>query len=501
MGYFDKNIWDYVSYDAKDEFESISELPYMQKVSELTSKYAPNLGEETFYGLYDPIAELEKDVDVPDSLKVEHQLINKAMQTSGWQDLRDSVSGDPLASMMGLSTFCNEIIANLPEDVKDDLEKNQQAQQQQQQAQQKADQTNNDPNATPQQKAAAQQALQQAQQNAQQALQQAMQGLGKSQAQMEAAAYHAVEKANKDMKETSEQMQALGCGTGKKPMTKKDIETIEKMKEMFKKNRRLKHLVDLVGSMKRVVSNEKKQSPFGRENIVSYKRREIDLDTIVPTELLGLCSPKGSPMRKMFLMKAADNALMHYEYEGEAAAGKGPMILLKDTSGSMDGDRFELATALEIAIVQQMVKEHRRCITIPFSGRGDYELFEVKENPNFMDILDHASVNYGGGTEPYEPLEKAMEVILQNQDFKKAGILIITDGEFFEPPETFMEKLEKAKQNPGIYISGICLGTSDYYGRNGGYLRQFANTVVSVGDIYSSYENDEDIGQALKNLI
>lgn len=501
MGYFDKDIWDYVSYDAKDEFEAISDLPYMQKVSELTSKYAPNLGEETFYGLYDPIAELEQEGEVPDSLKVEHHLLNKAMQTQGWQDLRDSVNGDPLASMMGLSTFCNEIIANLPEDVKEDLEKNQQAQQQQQQAQQKADQINNDLNATPQQKSAAQQALQKAQQQAQQALQQAMQGLGKSQAQMEAAAYHALEKANKEMNETAEQMQALGCGTGKKPMSRKDIESIEKMKDLFKNNKRLKHLVDLVGSMKRVVSNEKKQSPFGRESIVSYKRQEINPEIILPTELLGLCSPKGSAMRKLFLMKAADNSLLHYEYEGESSAGKGPMILLKDTSGSMDGDRFELATALEIAIVQQMVKEHRRCITIPFSGRGDYELFEIKENPNFMDILDHASVNYGGGTEPYEPLEKAIDVILDNQDFKKAGILIITDGEFYEPPKSFMEKLEKSRQNPGVYISGICLGSEDFYGRNGGFLRLFANTVVSVGDIYSSYDNDEDIGKALKNLL
>lgn len=499
MGYFDGNIWDYVSYDAKDEYEALTGLPYMEKVNEMTSKYAPALGEETFYGLYDPLADLGSDV--PDSLKVEHSLLEKAIKTEGWEKLRDSVSGDPLASMMGLSTFCSEIIANLPEDVKEDLEKNQQAQQKQQQAQQKADQTNNDPNATPQQKAAAQKALQKAQQNAQQALQQAMNGLGKSQAQMEAAAYHAVDKANKEMKENTENMQALGCGTGQKPMTKDDIKTIEKMKDMFKRNRRLKKLIDYIGSMKRVISNEKKQSPYGRENIVSYKRREIDIDTIVPMELLGLCSPKGDPLRKLFLMKAADNALMHYEYEGEASAGKGPMILLKDTSGSMSGDRFELATALEIAIVQQMVKEHRRCITVPFSGRDNFEFFEVKENPNFMDVLDHASVNYGGGTEPYKPLEKAMDTILENQDFKKAGILIITDGEFFEPPKTFMEKLEKAKKNPGVYISAICLGSSDYFGRTGGELKRFANTVVNISDIYSSYENDEDIGKALKNLI
>lgn len=498
MGYFDKDVWDYVSYDAKDKFEELSDYTYMEKVNQLTSKYAPQLGEETFYGLYDPIVEL--DTDVPDALKPERALLEKAVQTDGWAQLRENVSGDALAAMMGLSTFCREIIANLPEDVKDNLEKNQQAQQQQEQAQQNAERAANDPNATAQQKASAQQALLQARQQAQQALQQAMNSLGKSGAQLEAAAYHAIRETDRDMKETSEQMQALGCGNGRKPLTKKDIETAEKMKDMFKKNKRLRHLVDLVGSMKRVVSNEKKLSPFGRENIVSYKRAEIDIDTIVPTELLGLCCAKDSPMKKLFLTKAADNALMHYEYEGEAESGKGPMILLKDTSGSMYGDRFELATALEIAIVQQMVREHRRCITIPFSGRGDYELFEVKENPNFLEILENASVNYGGGTEPYTPLEKAMDVILENQNFKRAGILIITDGEFFEPPQPFLDKLEEAKKNPGIYISAICLGSSAYFGENSG-IRKFANTVVNIGDLYSSFENDEDIGKALKNLI
>ena len=494
MGYFDKNVWDYVPFDVKDEYERLEDEPYMKYVNSVAENYAPNLAEETFYGLYSPICELEDDV--PDSLKVEQKLIRKAMETKGWEDLQKRVSGDGYATMLGLNTFCTEIIKNLPEDVKDDLEKNQQAQQQAKQAQQQAEKTANDPKATNRQKQAAQQAAQQAQQAAQQALQQALNRIGQSQSQIENASFKAVEKTNQDLKDASEELDTFGCGSGRKPMTKNDIDSIKKLKDMFKNNKRLRHLLDLIGAMKRVVAGERKKCLFGRESIVSYKRREINVDTIVPTELMGLCAPDGSPLRKLFLMKAADNALMHYEYEGEAEAGKGPMILLKDTSGSMMGDRFEIATAIELALVRQMVKDKRRCITIPFSGTDDYKVCEVSENPNLMEILENASINYEGGTSPYEPLETAIDIILEKQDYRKAGILIITDGEFTAPPPGFLEKLERARQNPGVYISAICIGNSLW-----GNIQSFANTTIGIGDFYSSFNDDENIGKAIQGIL
>ena len=81
---------------------------------------------------------------------------------------------------------------------------------------------------------------------------------------------------------------------------------------------------------------------------------------------------------------------------------------------------------------------------------------------------------------------------------RKAGILIITDGEFDYPDEEFMNKLNAARENPGVMIHSIVIGC-DPYG-----LKEFADKIVMIEDIGESSGNgrlNSQISESLRGLI
>lgn len=500
MGLFDETVWDYIGDSEKEAYEEYAEDPTMKAIAQKCSAIAPNLAEQTFYGLLDFCADPADEA--PEGLELEHKMLKSAFELPEFEDLRYDCSNDPIASMLGVSGFLNEIIPMLPDDVKEKMEEHQKDQQEvqnledQMQQQEKKDKGNQNTSAMQQ----LQQQLAKAKQKSQQSLQNALDAMDGSQAQMTASAMKALKKGKEGIKDAKDTLEAFGAGSGQKPMTKEDLSSINKIRELFRNNKFLKRFADLIGSMKQIASREKKMSPFGKQQIVGYRRQELDVDSLVDEELLGLASPAGSALKKEFLIRAVGGELFHYEYEGKADSGKGPMIILKDTSGSMYGDKFRMASALEIALVQMAVSENRRCITIPFSdgpkGSG-WDMFEVSQNPSIDEIVSNASVNYGGGTDPYPALSAAIDKILENQDFKKAGILIITDGEFWEPPMDFMDKLNDARKNPGVYISSIVIGA--------GYdnIKLFSDKVVPFDDFnfFDEGEQGGQIGDALKYII
>ena len=78
---------------------------------------------------------------------------------------------------------------------------------------------------------------------------------------------------------------------------------------------------------------------------------------------------------------------------------------------------------------------------------------------------------------------------------KKAGILIITDGEFEYPDAEFMNKLTAARDNPGVMIHSIVIGCEPYG------LREFADRIVSVEDLSGTEKLNAQVSESLRDLI
>lgn len=481
MGYYSPTIWNNLLNSDRTAWDSIKDEDVIEESRGECDRYSQNLMEQAFYGLYDPLAELSSTP--PAGMEVENSLLNKAMEMEEFLNLRDEVYSDKMASMLATAAFSTELLSKLPEDVKKDLEEHRHAQQEANEAQNLSPESEDAKTAT---------------EKLNRTLEKLHQSLERNQAQVENAAANAMEKTENDIKDGKKLLGNLGFSPKGGKLDKTDIQNMRRLAEMLKSNDKLKKMIELIGAMDHIVSDEIKKSLIGKEQLVDYTRKELDLEDLAPEEFIGLGAPQGSAVHTDFLIRMANNELLHCRYEGEAPEGRGPVIILKDTSGSMDGDRLEFANALEFAVMSRMLKENRKFISIPFSGTDNWCVYEPKDHPSLDEILEHLSINYCGGTDPYPALNWAVDRILEKQDMRKAGILIITDGEFDYPESEFMEKLAAARENPGVLIHSIVIGC-DPYG-----LREFADKIVTVEDLGKSGETgalDVQVSESLSGLI
>ena len=111
-----------------------------------------------------------------------------------------------------------------------------------------------------------------------------------------------------------------------------------------------------------------------------------------------------SPIYLDFLCRALDGDLLHAQFEGEDFAGRGPIVFLRDESGSMHGLRRATACALQLALMVEARKEGRRFVSIPFSDVGQFQVYDPGHKPDPQALVAHLDTTYGGGTEPYGPL-------------------------------------------------------------------------------------------------
>ena len=478
MGYYSPTIWENLLNSDRSAWESVKDEDVIEESRGECDRYSEKLMEQAFYGLYDPLADLSEIP--PEGMEVESGLLRKAMDMDEYQSLRDEVYSDRMASMLATAAFSKELLSKLPEDVKQDLEKHRKA------VQEADEKRSSDPDSSEAKNAA---------EKARKTLEKLQQSMEMNQAQIENAAANAMEKTEKDLKDGKKLLGNLGFSPQGGKLDKTDVRNMKHLAELLKENERLRKMIKLIGSMEQVVSDEKKRSVHGREQLVDYSRKELDLEDLAPEEFTGLGAPLGSALHTDFLMRLANNELLHCRYEGESPEGRGPVIILKDTSGSMDGERLEFANALEFAVMTHMLRENRRFISIPFSGTQNWQVYEPVGKPSLDEILQHLSINYCGGTDPYPPLTWSIDRILEKQDMKKAGILIITDGEFDYPEQEFMEKLNAARENPGVLINAIVIGCEPYG------LNEFADRIVTLEDLSESENLNARVSESLQGLI
>ena len=481
MGYFTPTVWENLLISDRSAWDQIKDDDVINDSRESCDRYSPSLMEQAFYGLFDPLTELS--ADPPAGMEIESSLMQKAMEMDEFLSLREEVYSDRMASMLATAAFSSELLSKLPEDVRNDMEANQSAQQK------LKDELEKDPSSPESQQAA---------ENARDTLEKLMQSFGNNQAQIENAAASAMDTTEKNIRDGKKMLANLGFSPQGGKLDRTDVRNMRHLAELLRGNESLRRMIDLIGSMERIVSDEKKNSVRGREQLVDYRRKEFDPEDLAPEEFTGFGAPAGSALHTDFMIRMANMELLHCRFDGEVPEGRGPVIILKDTSGSMDGERLEFANALEFAVMTRMLKERRKFISIPFSGSDCWQVYEPEGKPSIDEIMAHLSINYNGGTDPYPPLSWAVDRILEHQDMKKAGILIITDGEFDCPPDEFMKKLETAQHNPGVQIHAIVIGCEPY-GLNG-----FADKIVTMEDIESSRRSgamNARITESLRGLI
>ena len=510
-----ETIWDRVLLLDHGTWFEHKDMEVLHKAAERTDAVSRDIPREAWMGLYASANPLT--TAPPQGMSVLHSIFKRAEELPEWKRLRVTVGMDPIAAAFGAAHFVTELMDRLPPEVKEVMESAQQDRDRVQDLedhlqiaqslasgggqgdQQYEDAEGSRPSMTQDR---LEEMIRQIESDLVDAGKQAasseqavLEALDGAQARMNQSLAQAMNQSADDLTNLQKAAGEFGVGWGlgaDRGATREQVSGLHELSEYLRKSPSLKLILESLGWAKALVTRERRKSTRGRQSFTHYKVQDLDLETLSPDELVSMIAfDPSSPIYLDFLCRALDGDLLHAQFEGEDYTGRGPIVFLRDESGSMRGARRATACALQLALMMEARKEDRRFISIPFSDIGQFEVYDPGLKPDPKGLIDHLELAYGKGTEPYGPLTAAIELIREDPSMKTGDILCITDGQFGRPPEEFLKLLEEAREEPGLKLVTVVIN-----GRPG--QAEFADKVVMISDIVRERER---LAEAISPLL
>lgn len=319
--------------------------------------------------------------------------------------------------------------------------------------------------------------------------------LAKEQAEQQASGIgqqmqQAIEEAAQNAKEASDAMNSLpgkelGAGAALAPDEMIDLA------RRWKDNPELFELAKMIGRMQRDIRYTRTNRVVGgREEIIDVKVGD-DLPLLLPIEKVKLRHPA---LKRDFMRRFHEKNLAQYETQGNESAGRGPIIICLDGSGSMGGMPNMWARAVALSFITIAKKEKRDAAAVEFSSRGQVKRwnFMAREPVDPMNVLDFASHMFNGGTDITQGIESSKELVDEVQAFKSADIVVITDGYDGHGPEDYA--LRDNLRNRGVRLHGVAVGMN---AEDNDYLQTMCDTTVSAYDLGGSNDATTHLAEAI----
>lgn len=262
-------------------------------------------------------------------------------------------------------------------------------------------------------------------------------------------------------------------------------EQMLELAQEWAKNSTLRKIAELMGRMKRDMRFARAQRvQGGREEVVDFEYGAT-LDLVLPSEMALLMD---ADTELEWMRRYAESGLLQYEMVGTDDAGRGPLIVACDGSGSMSADlggatRNEWSRSVGLCLMQIAHAERRDVAFIEYGSGGNCLtwFFPAKRPMDPQTIMECACHHFGGGTDATLALNAANDIILSSRAFKNADIVLISDGEdrWGEDDATVIAAL-KAK---GVRIQGVSVGL-----RVTSFLSDVCDVVTEVLDMAHAQE-------------
>jgi len=188
----------------------------------------------------------------------------------------------------------------------------------------------------------------------------------------------ACEKASQAVEELRETMDGLAdvglmAGTGTQVGGAMNAKPIRALAARLRSDHRLKQIALLAGRFKRIAASKRRQKVRHGADEVTDIEMGADLGRLLPSELVKLTRRT----RRMVLIRdLMERQAMQYQLVGNEPLGKGPLVVLLDKSGSMDGPRDIWATALSLALMDEARRIRRMFAMLAFDYRVKHEVVD-----------------------------------------------------------------------------------------------------------------------------
>lgn len=397
------------------------------------------------------------------------EILEQAAQLPEWQDLKARSEGDPWRCGVGTSSAVTALGQAL-EDALDMMPEQdpQKAQEAAQEAEQAADQAQ----AAAQAAAAAQapdaaqkaQEAAQAEERAQEAGEAAEQAAAAAQAVLEAlqeqggailrgALREAAEEAHDEISGMEAALAGLGHGHGAGALTGVKAPAAE-VQEALRKNEKLRRIAAIAGRLR--LSAKKQQATkcdFGREEICNVEQGG-DVQRLLPSELVMFADPDLEPL---VLRKVVEREALQYQLRGTEKAERGPIVVMMDGSGSMEGARHEWAMGVALAMLEVAAMQNRALALVHFGSKVIKS--DVIANPRALTLpklIEMVTFWANSGTNIQASLKwVGDELLAKEQALQGADVLLVTDGE----SGNFSASVRDLRQRFGAATYGVAIET------------------------------------------
>lgn len=260
------------------------------------------------------------------------------------------------------------------------------------------------------------------------------------------AVREAVQRADKEISEQSEMVSGWLVGRGPGVTREERKAVSRRLAEHAKNAEAIKRIGEIAGRLSRIARN--KQAQKAKAGIDQLSGYEIgnDLSRVVPAEL-AFAASSDPAMRAIFFKRFTERGLTLKKYDREQKKEQGPIVMMIDCSGSMNGERQTWAGAVALAFAEIAHEQHRDlCIqyfnndivrehALEYNGKG----FDTR------DLIDAVSPPQpSGGTSFTRALGSAQMTILSCETMSNADIIFITDGDgYIDDPGSLLKNKEE----------------------------------------------------------
>ena len=248
----------------------------------------------------------------------------------------------------------------------------------------------------------------------------------------------------------------------------------------------MRELAKIIGRMKRYALGIK------ATRIVDVPQQAYDVETgnslphVLKSEYALLATPETS---YEFYRKYAQKELLQFKMRGEELAGKGPILICIDKSGSMSGGRFNWALAVAESLRRFAAEEDRDFRAIFFGTNSQRQHFDFPKGKGPIErVLAFLAVKANGGTQFDGVLTEALEVVSTAFDGAgkdKADIVFVTDG-LAALDERWISPFNTERQRVGVRVFSVYIGgAGDMAGQTGplGLLNKISDVTIPVSHL------------------
>lgn len=226
---------------------------------------------------------------------------------------------------------------------------------------------------------------------------------------------------------------------------------------------RIAKFADLIGAMRSCADAAVRQRMAGVPSEIVGVELGDDLTRLTSTEMMSLATPE---LATDFYLRYLERRLQVWQVRGPEPAGRGPMVLVCDESGTMttrdigDVTREAWSKALCLALVQIAHTQHRPVVYVGFAGPGFLHVVNMTEG-RFEPVLEMTEHFFCGGTYYEDALDVAADLCVNHfvdTGHGRGDIVFISDDAYTLVTPDWLDGFRDRRRRAGIGCHGVLIG-------------------------------------------